>query len=269
MQIGILVAPDIAVYGFWRCGALGEFRAVTGDSFMQDHLLVVDDDASLREALHDYLSANGFRVSSVADGPNMWRRLGPGDVDLIILDVVLAGDNGLDLCREVRARSTVPVIMLSARDGDIDRVVGLELGADDYLTKPFNPRVLLAQIRALLRRARSLAPTPEDIREYRFAGWILDVRTRQLVTSAEVVTPLGSAEFQLLKAFLERPKLVLSRDQLLDLTKGRDAAPFDRSIDMQISRLRRRLRENSRNPVLLKTVRNAGYVLSAEVERVF
>lgn len=234
-----------------------------------EHLLVVDDDAELRALLSEYLQRAGYRVTTVADGRAMWRALDHSRIDLVVLDLMLPGDDGLVLCRNLRARSNVPVIMLTARGDETDRIVGLEMGADDYLPKPFNPRELLARIRGILRRARSLPEDPADPQAgaYRFAGWRLDPQSRQLTATDGVTVPLGSAEFRLLRVFLDRPNRVLNRDQLLDLTQGREAQPFDRSIDVQVSRLRRRLRDDPRNPQIIRTVRAEGYILACPVER--
>ncbi|MCB1778026.1 MAG: response regulator [Candidatus Competibacteraceae bacterium] len=232
---------------------------------MSDHLLIVDDDLGLRELLGDYLSRNGFRVSSVADGRGLWAALDQDAVDLIILDLMLPGDDGLTLCRNLRARSRMPIIMLTARGDDTDRIIGLEMGADDYLPKPFNPRELLARIKGVLRRVRDPLGDPGEAKRFHFAGWTLEVAARQLVAPDSVLVPLSASEYRLLRVFLERPQRVLSRDQLLDLTQGREAAPFDRSIDVQVSRLRRRLRDDPREATIIKTLRNEGYLLTVPV----
>ncbi len=237
------------------------------NDIMNEHILVVDDDPELRQLLSDYLGRNGYRVSAVADGRGMERALDDTRVELIILDLMLPGEDGLVLCRKLRAHSNLPVIMLTAKGDDMDRIIGLEMGADDYLAKPFNPRELLARIRTVLRRTQALPTEAEDIQRYRFGGWTLDVAARHLVSPQGVVVPLGSSEFQLLKIFLDRPNRVLNRDQLLDLTQGREAGPFDRSIDVRVSRLRRRLNDDPRDAAILKTVRNEGYVLAAPVSR--
>jgi two-component system OmpR family response regulator len=233
-----------------------------------EHILIVDDDAEIRSLLRDYLERNGMRAEAVADGNGMRTALQRGRFDLVILDLMLPGEDGLTLCRDLRARSNLPVIMLTARGEDMDRIVGLEMGADDYVPKPFNPRELLARIKAVLRRAQSLPESAAsiDAKRIRFAGWTLDLTTQQLVSPKGVVTPLSSGEYRLLRVFLEHPNRVLSRDQLLDFTRGREATPFDRSVDVQVGRLRRRLGDAGREPTLLKTVRNEGYVLAATVE---
>ena len=236
---------------------------------MSDHLLVVDDDGGLRELLTDYLSRNGFRVTGVADGRGLWAALEREPVDLVILDLMLPGDDGLVLCRNLRARSQIPIIMLTSRSDDTDRIVGLEMGADDYLPKPFNPRELLARIKSILRRARNAPADPGEAKRFHFAGWTLDADARQLVAPDGVLVPLGASEYRLLRIFLDHPQRILNRDQLLDLTQGREATPFDRSIDVQVSRLRRRLRDDPRESAIIKTVRNEGYLLAAHVNREF
>ena len=235
-----------------------------------DHILIVDDDAEIRSLLKTYLEKGGLTITAVSDGKGMWQALATEHIDLIILDLMLPGDDGLTLCRNLRARADapdVPVIMLTARGEETDRIVGLEMGADDYLAKPFSARELLARIKVILRRARSL-PTnlrPENARMIHFDRWILDVAHRHLVSSEGVVTLLSGAEYRLLRIFLRHPNRVLNRDQLVDLTQGREADPLDRSIDVQVSRLRHRLGDNTRDPYLIKTVRGEGYVMSVPV----
>jgi two-component system, OmpR family, response regulator len=188
--------------------------------------------------------------------------------DLVILDVMLPGEDGISLCRWVRARSEVPVIMLTARGDETDRIVGLEVGADDYVPKPFSPRELLARVKSVLRRTKSLPPNlrQREGRHFRFAGWQLDAVTRTLTAPDGVVVPLGATEFKLLRTLLDHPGQVLTRDQLIDLMLSRDAGPFDRALDVQVSRLRQRLREDAREPAIIKTVRGQGYVLAADVQ---
>jgi two-component system OmpR family response regulator len=231
-----------------------------------EHILIVDDDAEIRTLLRDYLERNGLRATAVADGRGMRAALDTGRFDLVVLDLMLPGEDGLTLCRELRTHSSVPVIMLTARGEETDRIVGLEMGADDYVPKPFNPRELLARIKAVLRRTQALPPAPDrpEARHLRFAGWTLDLARRQLVSPAGVVVPLSGGEYRLLRIFLDHPNHVLSRDQLLDLARGREALPFDRSIDVQVGRLRRRLADEA--ATLIQTVRGEGYVLAAEVE---
>ena len=233
-----------------------------------DHVLVVDDDGEIRKLLGEYLQRNGFRVSLATDGREMRRALETSRPDLIVLDLMLPGDSGLTLCRDLRVASSLPVIMLTARGQEVDRIVGLEMGADDYLAKPFSPRELLARIRSILRRTRGLSPVRGEARRVRFAGWTLDLAARQLVAPDGVIVALSGREFRLLSAFVEHPNRVLDRNQLMDLTVGRDGAPLDRSIDVQVSRLRERLRDDGRDPRIIKTVRSEGYILAATVERV-
>jgi len=235
----------------------------------QPKLLVVDDDPEIRSLLAAYLEKNGYRVVTVKDGRGMREVLATQRVDLIVLDLMLPGEDGLDLCRELRAGSRVPVIMLTARGDEMDRILGLEMGADDYLPKPFNPRELLARIKVVLKRtlAPSLSPEAPERTVTRFNDWQLDPVSRHLVSPEKSVVPLSGAEYRLLSVMLGHANRVLTRDQLLDLTQGRDADPFDRSIDVLVSRLRRRLREDPRAPAIIKTVRGEGYVLSARVTR--
>lgn len=238
-----------------------------------DHILIVDDDRDIRTLLADYLEKQGLRCTTAADGREMKSALERHRIDLLILDVMLPGEDGLSLCRNLRATPThagLPVLMLTARGEDMDRIIGLEMGADDYLAKPFVPRELYARVRAILRRTRALPPNLETAgqppaREFLFGPWRLDTVARHLVNQAGTVTPLSGAEYRLLTVFLNHPQSVLSRDQLMELTQGREADVFDRSIDLLVSRLRQRLGDNAREPTLIKTVRNEGYVLAAEV----
>jgi len=234
----------------------------------QDHILVVDDDAEIRALLLEYLQKHGYRATAVADGKGMQAALATAKPDLVVLDLMLPGEDGFSLCRGLRARSSVPVIMLTARGEETDRIVGLEMGADDYLAKPFNPRELLARIRSVLRRARSLPENlaPETVSAFRFGGWTLDAATRDLTAPDGVVVPLSGTEYRLLRIFLSHPNRILTRDQLIELMSSRDAAAFDRAIDVQVSRLRQRLREDAREPAIIKTVRSQGYVLAAHVD---
>ena len=230
-------------------------------------ILIVDDDRDIRTLLADYLESNGYRTLCAADGTGMWKQLDESRPDLIVLDLNLPGDDGLTLCRKLRANSTLPVIMLTARSEPLDRILGLEMGADDYLPKPFEPRELLARIRSVLRRSHALPPSSpaENVQRIRFSGWTLDLTARHLLNPDGIVIMLSGAEFRLLRVFLEHPNRVLNRDQLLNLTQGRDADPFDRSVDIQISRLRHKLGEDARVPQIIKTVRNGGYVLAGQV----
>jgi two-component system OmpR family response regulator len=233
-----------------------------------DHILVVDDDAEIRTLLGTYLQKNGYRASVAADGQAMWAVLAKSAVDLIVLDLMLPGDDGLTLCRKLRADSDTPVIMLTARGEETDRIVGLEIGADDYLAKPFSPRELLARIKSVLRRYRSLPRNlrGDESREIEFAGWRLDPVARHLVSPDGVLMSLSGAEYQLLRVFLSHPNHVLTRDQLMLLTKGHEADPLDRSIDINVSRLRHRLGDDPADPSIIKTVRGEGYVLAVPVK---
>lgn len=232
-------------------------------------ILIVDDDREIRGLLADYLELNGYTTVSVADGQAMWAALESNQIDLLVLDLNLPGDDGLTLCRNLRAKSAMPVIMLTARSEALDRIIGLEMGADDYLPKPFEPRELLARIRSVLRRSQAQrnGGGGETVQKLRFGDWTLDLSARHLLDPESMVIALSGAEFRMLRIFLEHPNQVLNRDQLLNLTHGRDADPFDRSIDIQISRLRQKLREDARSPQIIKTVRNGGYVLAMNVSQ--
>lgn len=234
----------------------------------KDHILVVDDDAEIRQLLKVYLEKHGLRASTAIDGKAMWQILDKSSIDLIVLDLMLPGESGLSLCRKLSAETNTPIIMLTALGEETDRIVGLEMGADDYLVKPFNPRELLARINSVLRRVRSIpdsldpAPTSGLLH---FANWSLDTVARHLISADGVVVSLSGGEYRLLRVFLERPNRVLSRDQLLELVSGKEAMPYDRSIDVQVGRLRKRLGDDSREPQLIKTVRSMGYVFTEEV----
>jgi two-component system, OmpR family, response regulator len=235
---------------------------------MRDRILIVDDDEEIQVLLEQYLQRNGFDAQAVRDGKAMWEALALRPASLVVLDLMLPGEDGLSLCRQLRARSQVPVLMLTARGEAVDRIIGLEMGADDYLAKPFDPRELLARIRSILRRARTL---PSDLEEnvpdsFSFSDWRLDTRSRNLHAPDGMVVPLSGAEYRLLLLFLQNPNVVLNRDQLMNFTYGRDADPLDRTIDMQISRLRERLRDQAREPDIIKTVRGKGYVLAVRVK---
>lgn len=234
----------------------------------REHLLIVDDDKEIRNLLTDYLEQADYRVTAVGDGKAMRRVLEANRIDLVILDLMLPGEDGLTLCRELRSRTNLPVLMLTARGDEVDRIIGLEMGADDYLAKPFNPRELLARIKSVVRRAQALPPNMKTDKAHilRFAGWALDVATRNVTAGDGLVVPLSGAEYRLLRVFLDHPQRVLTREQLLELANGREAILFDRSIDVLVGRLRKRLRDDSREPVLIKTVRGEGYVLAASVE---
>jgi two-component system OmpR family response regulator len=236
-----------------------------------ENILIVDDDREIRELLQTYLERNGYRTATAADGRTMWAALDQHHVDLIVLDLMLPGDDGLTLCRNLRAHSTLsstPVIMLTALGEETDRIVGLEMGADDYLPKPFNPRELLARIKSVLRRAQGVPVSAEanETTHYLFSGWTLDVVSRQLTSPEGVIVALSDGEYRLLRIFLEHPNRILNRDQLLDLTHGREAIPFDRSVDVQVGRVRKRLNDTGTEPTIIKTVRGEGYILATKVE---
>ncbi|HWA13570.1 MAG TPA: response regulator [Burkholderiales bacterium] len=231
------------------------------------HIAVVDDHRDIRELVGRYLTEHGYRVS-VAESAAALRRLQERSaLDLVVLDIMMPGEDGLSLCKHLRATTDLPIILLTALAEDTERIVGLEMGADDYLTKPFNPRELLARIRAVLRRAHALPPRRglPRTRTMRFDRWILEVGRRELVGEDGVAVPLSTAEFRLLCAFLDHSGIVLSRDQLLDLTAGKNADAFDRSIDNQVSRLRKKIESEPRNPTLIKTHWGGGYCFTAQV----
>ena len=234
----------------------------------EPHILIVDDDADIRSLLAEYLGEQGWHIITAADGDEMQQTLDNAAIDLIVLDLTLPGSDGLTLCRDLRAHSTIPVIMLTARSAPLDRILGLEMGADDYLCKPFEPRELLVRIRNILRRSQS---APNEVSgtstKWHFADWTLDETTRQLQSSAGLVVMLSGGEYRLLKVLLERPNRALNRDQLLSLTQGRETDPLDRSIDLHISRLRQKLGDDARAPKLIKTLRNEGYLLAATVKK--
>jgi two-component system, OmpR family, response regulator len=231
------------------------------------HILIVDDDREIRSLVAQFLKKHGYRVTPAADGREMMRLMEKGRFDLVVLDLMLPGEDGLSLCRRVRAESSLPIIMLTAMGEEMDRIIGLEMGADDYLPKPFNPRELLARIKAVLRRAadRGATAVSSDVAAHVFDGWCLDTVKRELRAPDGALVPLTAGEFELLSAMVERAGQVLSRDQLLDLTRGRDAAPFDRSVDVLISRLRRKIESDPKEPSIIKTVRGGGYILSSGV----
>jgi len=233
------------------------------------YILIVDDDREIATLLAEYLEKNGYRTGVAADGKAMWKMLETERVDLIVLDLNLPGEDGLTLCRNLRAKSEIPVVMLTARGEPVDRILGLEMGADDYLPKPFEPRELFARIRSVLRRTHAQPPSQQEpeAQQIRFAGWTMDLTARHLINAEGVIVALSGAEFRLLKVFVDHANRVLNRDQILNLTQGRDADPFDRSIDLQISRLRQKLGDDARLPQIIKTVRNEGYVLATTVAK--
>ena len=231
------------------------------------HILLVDDEAALREPLAEYLVRQGFAVSQATNAADARRLLHDEQPDLVLLDIMMPGEDGLSLCRHLIETQHIPVIFLTARGEATDRIVGLEIGADDYVVKPFEPRELVARIRSVLRRAaRGGADAAED-EVFQFEGWTLDPLKRRLVDPEGAVVAISSAEFRLLVAFLEHPRQVLDRDRLLDMVQGREAHLFDRAIDNQISRLRRKIELDSRSPQLIQTVWGGGYMLATEVRR--
>ena len=235
----------------------------------QPHLLVADDHREIRDSLKDYLCRHGYRISTADSAASARAVLGQSAIDLVVLDVMMPGEDGLTLCRHLREATAIPVILLTALAEDTDRVVGLEMGADDYLTKPFNPRELLARIKAVLRRTHALPPQRQSLalETLRFEQWRLDARRRELVGEDGIEVALSSAEFALLSAFINHPRVVLSRDRLLDLTRGRDAGVFDRSVDNQVSRLRKKIEADPKQPVIIVTHWGGGYSFEAAVER--
>jgi two-component system OmpR family response regulator len=235
------------------------------------HVLVVDDDTGVRSLVTEYLSQNDFRVTAVGTGKEMMSVLATEAIDLIVLDLKLPGEDGLTLARKVRETSNISIIMVTGRLEEADRVMGLELGADDYVTKPFSPRELLARIRAVMRRYQSPEALPgrdDGLRAYRFAGWELNVRLHRLTSPTGKQVPLTNGEFSLLVAFLSSPQRVLNRDQLLDLSRLHSTEVYDRSIDVQILRLRRKIEADPADPQLIRTERGAGYVFCAPVATV-
>lgn len=231
------------------------------------HILVVDDEASIRDPLADYLSTNGYNVSAVADAAAARAFIERSPPDLVVMDIMMPGEDGLSLTRDLRTHNTLPIILLTAKGEDLDRIVGLEMGADDYLPKPFNPRELLARIKSVLRRSTDVQEAPTEDRIYRFASFRLDVLARTLSRDNGEGIELTGGEFSLLQVLVERAGRVLNRDQLLDLTQGREASVFDRSVDNQISRLRRKIEQDPKTPQVIKTVRGGGYILASKVTR--
>lgn len=232
-------------------------------------ILAIDDDDSVRDILQRYFSSKGYDITTTDDGGQVGALMDEQDYDVLLLDLNMPGVDGFTVCREVRRRSDIPIIMLTAEAEETDKVIGLELGADDYVTKPFSTRELEARIKAMLRR-RGGDERPAAVAEgnrLQFDGWTLDLDRRELLDKSGELVPLTGGEYRLLKAFADHPNRVLSRDQLMDWTKGREAAPFDRSIDVQVGRLRRKLGDNGPDYRLIKTFRGEGYILSTQVER--
>lgn len=231
------------------------------------HILIVDDEASIRNPLAKYLAGQGFRVEEASDAAVGRSMLLSFAFDLVLLDIMMPGEDGLSLCRHLSANGGPPVILLTAKDEETDRVVGLEIGADDYVTKPFSPRELVARIRSVLRRTGSRSAHPDaGAQVYSFAGWTLKSAEQALYSPDGVLVPLSSGEHRLLEVLIRRPGQVLNRDQLLDLTKGREGGPFDRAIDNAVSRLRRKIEVDPKKPQIIKTIWGGGYRLSADVK---
>ncbi len=234
----------------------------------QAHVLIVDDDAQIRQLAAKLLREHGHRVSMARDGREMWSVLDDASIDLVILDIMLPGGSGLELCREIRARSALPVIMLTALGADTDRIVGIEIGADDYLVKPFNPRELLARINAVLRRTRGAVGTSQGAGDrLSFEGWTLDTRRRELTNPDGIIVDLSTGEYELLLTFLDYPQRALSRNLLMDSAKHRVATGFDRAIDIQVSRLRKKLEQSEDGQAMIKTIRGTGYMFVPAVTR--
>jgi two-component system OmpR family response regulator len=243
----------------------------------QNHILVVDDDSEIRDLLNEFLTKHHYKISTAKNGEELLEiHKKSNDISLIVLDIMMPGIDGIETCRRLRQHSNTPIIMLTAVANESDRIIGLELGADDYLVKPFHPRELLARIKAVLRRTyenpTELSPestnkTPHN-KSFQFSGWVLHPTTRRLVSQDEIEVPLSAGTYDLLLAFLERPNRVLNRDQLLDITKNRMAEPYDRSIDVQISRLRQKLEIDPKDPKIIKTVRSGGYLFASDVKKI-
>jgi len=233
------------------------------------HILLVDDERDIREPLAAYLTRNNVRVTKAENAAAARQMLSAYAIDLVLLDIMMPGEDGLSLAGFIRATTPIPIILLTAKTEEMDRVVGLEIGADDYVTKPFSPRELLARIKAVLRRVgeNGRPVRAPDTESYGFGSWILKSGERELVGEDNVAIPLSTGEYNLLHAFVTHPRRVLSRDQLLDLSQGRELAAFERSIDNHISRLRKKIEVNSADPKLIKTVWGGGYMLAAEVRR--
>lgn len=246
---------------------MGHMEQMTDMAPAGARILMVDDDPGILDVVSDFLGKHGYAVQTAGDAREMEQVLERGPVDLIVLDVMLPGEDGLAVCRRMAVGDGPPIIMLSAMGEDTDRIVGLELGADDYLAKPCNPRELLARVRAVLRRAEQRTSNAGIGAGCEFAGWRLDLVRRELRSPQGVVVNLSSGEFSLLRAFVERPQRVLTRDQLLDYARGPDSDAFDRAIDVQISRLRRKLDDGGGGQDLIRTVRNEGYMFTPKVKR--
>jgi len=230
--------------------------------------MIVEDAREIRDPLARYLREHGYRTTPAADAQNARKILKSAAIDLVVLDIMMPGEDGLSLCRFIRESSQIPVILLTARGEEVDRIIGLEMGADDYIAKPFSPRELIARIAAVLRRTQALPPRQKapEAERIRFGDWTLDTGQRELIGQDGMATALSSGEFRLLSALLERPRIALTRNQLLDLTKGRDADLFDRSVDNHVSRLRKKIEPDPKNPRYIKTVWGGGYMFAVDPE---
>jgi two-component system OmpR family response regulator len=259
----------------WRASLISDRRTlkvITVSESMHSHILVLDDDPQIRALLSEYLAENGLQVSVASNGEEMSRLLNDEAIDLVVLDLRLAGEDGMALARSLRERSAVPIVMLTGIREEADRVMGLELGADDYLTKPFSPRELLARIRTVLRRAKGAGAEPgreREIRAYRFAQFELNMRTRRLKNSDGNAIALTNGEFNLLAALLAAPERILTRDQLLEASRVHDNEVYDRAIDIQVLRLRRKIERDPSQPQFIVTERGAGYIFRAPVQIVY
>jgi len=246
-------------------------KKFTDKSIEKERILVVDDDPGIRDLVSQFLGNHHYAIDTAADGRGAFTKISVNQYDLVVLDLMLPGEDGLSICQRLRAQSQVPIIMLTALGEETDRIVGLEMGADDYLPKPFNPRELLARIKAILRRYK-LAEREKLVSGVTevavFNEWRLNFAKRELKTPNNVLLPLTTGEYELLLAFIDHPQRVLDRDQLMDITKGRTTSPFDRSIDVQLSRLRKKIETNPKNPEMIKTVRSGGYIFTPQVERI-
>jgi len=237
----------------------------------EERILVVDDDPEIRDLVSQFLGNHNYAIDTAANGQEAFTKIEARQYDLVVLDLMLPGEDGLSICQRLRVQSQVPIIMLTALGEETDRIVGLEMGADDYLPKPFNPRELLARIKAILRRYKFVEqekPLNRTAEVATFKGWRLNLAKRELRTPANVLLPLTTGEYELLLAFIDHPQRVLDRDQLMDITKGRTTSPFDRSIDVQLSRLRKKIEEDPKNPEMIKTVRSGGYIFTPQVARI-
>ncbi|HET7334721.1 MAG TPA: response regulator [Rhizomicrobium sp.] len=230
------------------------------------HILIVEDARDIREPLARFLRQHGYRVTVAPEAQSARKAMKAAAIDLVVLDIMMPGEDGLSLCRSIRETTNIPVILLTARGEEVERIIGLEMGADDYIAKPFSPRELVARIAAVLRRTQALPPRqqPAEAERIKFGDWTLDIGQRELLDAAGMATALSSGEFRLLQVLLERPKMALTRNQLLDLTKGRDAEMFDRSVDNHVSRLRKKIEPDPKNPRYIKTVWGGGYMMAVE-----